>query len=89
MSKEKDVLFGVLTKAFVKSEDEINNIVYTPNGDIREDALDALLNADAERVKRIKKDAEDAAFNKGFSKAKGETLSDLESKFIKNMSEIM
>ena len=86
MSKEKDVLFGVLTKAFVKSEDEINNIVYTPNGEIREDALDALLNADAERVKRIKKDAEDAAFNKGFSKAKGETLTDLENKFKEKFS---
>lgn len=81
MSKEKDILFGVLTKAFVKSEEELNSIIYGQNGDVKEDALDSLLKMESEKIQRVKKDGVDVGFNKGYQKGQGETLEDFENKF--------
>lgn len=81
MSKEKDILFGVLTKAFVKSEEELNGIIYGQNGEVKEDALDALLKMESEKIQRVKKDGVDVGFNNGYKKGQGETLQDFENKF--------
>lgn len=81
MSKEKDILFGVLTKAFVKSEEELNGIIYGQNGEVKEDALDSLLKMESEKIQRVKKDSVDVGFNNGYKKAQAETLSDFENKF--------
>lgn len=81
MSKEKDILFGVLTKAFVKSEEELNSIIYGQNGEVKEDALDSLLKMESEKIQRVKKDSVDVGFNNGYKKAQAETLSDFENKF--------
>jgi hypothetical protein len=79
--KERDLLIGVLTKTHTKTEDELNNIIYDDKGSIRPDALDALLNTNAEKVKRIQSDAIETGFNNGYKKGTAESLSDLEKRF--------
>lgn len=77
--KEQDLLFGVLSKTLQKSPEDIKRMVY--EGDqVSETAIELLLKEDAERIKRIQKEFEIKGFDNGFSKAKGETLSEFENR---------
>ena len=75
--KESDILIGVLGKTLKKSPDELRDLIYQ-NDEISETAVENILNADAERVKRIRKDAETDGFNNGHKKGLAETMSGFE-----------
>lgn len=79
MSNEKEILFGFLTKALNKSEDEIKGIIYTDNDELNENALDTLISVDANRIKKYKEEGT-KLFDNGYKKAQKEILSDYESK---------
>jgi len=79
--KEKDLLFGVLTKALVKTDQELEQLIYDQTGELKSDALDALLSQDADRVRRIRKEADGTGFNNGYKKGTAETMTDVEKQF--------
>lgn len=59
---EKDLLTGVLTKAYNKSSEEIADLLYEKSADsdevtLKEGALDLVLDLDAKRVERLKSSA--------------------------------
>ena len=59
---EKDLLTGVLTKAYNKSSEEIAELLYDKSADsdevtLKEGALDLVLDLDAKRVERLKSSA--------------------------------
>jgi hypothetical protein len=59
---EKDLLTGVLTKAYNKSSEEISDLLYDKSADsdevtLKEGALDLVLDLDAKRVERLKSSA--------------------------------
>jgi len=60
---EKDLLTGLLTKAYNKTSEEISELLYTKPEDsdeviLREDALDLVLGLDEKRVERLKSSIE-------------------------------
>lgn len=75
--KESDILIGVLSKTLKKSPEELSELIYK-DGDISETAVENILNADAERVKRIRKEAETDGFNNGHKKGLAETMTGFE-----------
>lgn len=75
--KESDILIGVLSKTLKKSPEELSELIYK-DGDISETAVENILNADAERVKRIRKEAETDGFNNGHKKGLAETMAGFE-----------
>ena len=56
-------------------------MIYDADGNVKADAPDLLLNNDAERIKRVKKDSDATGFNNGYKKAQGEVLTDFETGF--------
>ncbi|RKX64674.1 MAG: hypothetical protein DRP42_05990 [Tenericutes bacterium] len=89
---EQELLMGVLTKSFNKTEDELAEIMYDKGEDdklvMKEDALEALLAIDETRIKRIREDVSGDAtkkFDDGYKKAQKEVLTkfekDLKTKF--------
>lgn len=75
--KESDILIGVLSKTLKKSPEELSELIYKDE-DISETAVENILNADAERVKRIRKEAETDGFNNGHKKGLAETMTGFE-----------
>jgi hypothetical protein len=77
--KETEILVGALAKMLKKDETEVKGLVY--NGEeVIETAIENVLNADAERIKRLQKEYETNGFNNGVKKATGEVLTDFEDK---------
>lgn len=77
MSKEQDLLLGVLGKTLKMSPDEVRGLIYDGE-DVSETAMEKILNADADRVKRIRKETETDAFNNGHKKGLAETMTTFE-----------
>ena len=85
---EKELLQGYLTRVHNISDDEFAELVYQESDDgdsvaIKEDALNTLIEKDANRVKRLKgdKDAVTKAFNDGAKKREAELMGKLEKDF--------
>lgn len=75
--REQEILMGVLGKTLKMSNEDVGNLIY--DGDnISETAVEKILNADAERVKRIRKEVQDESFNNGHKKGFEETMSKFE-----------
>lgn len=74
----KELLLGFLTKAYNRTEDEIAPLLY--DGDeLKENALQSLIDLDAQKVKRLKED-NTKMFDNGYKKAQKEVLTDYEKK---------
>lgn len=86
---EKTLMLNVLTKYFNKTDEELEDIIYDKDGDditLKEGVADALIDMDAERIKKIKSEVSGEGtkkFEEGFNKAKKETLT----KFEKELKE--
>lgn len=79
---EKDILTGLLTKAYNKSSDEIAELLYDKSADseevtLKEDALNLVLDLDEKRVNRLKSDV----------KPDGETLKQIHDRSLKEARE--
>lgn len=84
--EEKQVMINILTKYFNKTEEEIKELIYEEdeNGEvaIKENAADALIQLDTNRIERIRKEIGEKTKNKfdDFAKkTKREVLTSLES----------
>jgi hypothetical protein len=81
---EKDLMMGVLTKFFNKTEDEISDLIYGKDGEdvvLKEDAAEALISLDEARVKRLRDESGEGAtkkFDEGYKKAQKEVLTRFE-----------
>ena len=74
----KELLLGFLTKAYNRTEDEIASLIF--NGDeLKENALQSLIDLDAQKVKRLKEE-NTKMFDNGYKKAQKEVLTDYEKK---------
>jgi len=79
----KELLFGFLTKAYNKTEDELAPLLF--DGDeIKESALQTLIDLDANKVKRFK-DEQTKMFDNGYKKAQKEVLTDYEKKIKESL----
>ena len=81
MADEKDtaklaVLMSFVTKAYNKTETELNDIICDETG-VKQDAFENLLTLDSARVKKLKGDSQ-AMFDKGYQKAEAEIKSKAE-----------
>jgi len=77
---EKDLLKSLVGKTLNMPDDEIASI-YTEDGKLKDDALDLLVNKDADRIKALKdahKDELTKVHDKGYKKAQAESLSNFE-----------
>lgn len=71
--KEQDLLLGVLGKTLKMDSEQVKALIYDKD-DISETAMEKILNADAERIKRVRKETQDEAFNNGHKKGLSETM---------------
>jgi len=79
----KNLMLSFLTKAYNKTEDEINALIL--DGDeIKENALQSLIDLDALKVKKFK-DEQTKMFDNGYKKAQKEVLTDYENKLINTL----
>ena len=80
----KALLVGFLTKAYNKTEDEINALIF--NGDeVKDTALQSLIDLDALKVSKFKNE-QTKMFDNGYKKAQKEVLTDYEKKVKESLS---
>lgn len=86
MSSEKDVLIGAKCKEWNKTEDEVIEILYDKDEEsgeleLKDGAMDIILEYDSKRVARLREEANRGAtekFDQGYQKAQKEVLSKFE-----------
>ena len=78
---EKQLIQGLVAKTLNIANDEIASILYKEDGTLKEDAVETLVSKDAQRIQALK-DMHSAELtkihDKGYNKAKVETLSKFE-----------
>lgn len=84
MADEKDtaklaVLMSFITKAYNKTETELNELIEDETG-VKDDAFENLLTIDSSKVKKLKGDGQ-LMFDKGYQKAEAEVKSRVEKAF--------
>lgn len=82
---EKNLLFGLLTKAYTRSEQELTDLLYKKADDsdemiLRDDALDLLLDIDVQRVQNIQANTkpDKKILDDQYSRGKRETMEGFE-----------
>lgn len=78
-NEKLSVLMSFVTKAYNKTETELNDIICDETG-VKQDAFENLLTLDSARVKKLKGDSQ-AMFDKGYQKAEAEIKSKAEKTF--------
>lgn len=79
LQAENAVLMSFVTKAYNKSEDDINSLISDETG-VKTDAFENLLTLDTSKTKRLKGDGQ-LMFDKGYQKAEAEIKSKAEKSF--------
>ena len=85
---EKEILIGFLGKTLNKNEEEVSDLLYQKSEDsdevtLKEGVFDLVLNADTERVKKLKKSAKpdkdllQSKFDEGFTKGKAQVEAEM------------
>ena len=78
-NEKLSVLMSFVTKAYNKTETELNDIICDETG-VKQDAFENLLTLDSAKVKKLKGDSQ-AMFDKGYQKAEAEIKSKVEKAF--------
>jgi hypothetical protein len=73
------VLMSFITKAYNKTESELNDLISDETG-VKQDAFENLLTLDSAKVKKLKSDSQ-TMFDKGYQKAEAEIKSKAEKSF--------
>lgn len=81
---EKELLTGFLSKTLNMDATGVTSL-YNEDGSLKDDALPTLLQADVDRVQKLKPDTK-TIFQDGYKKAKSEVLTEFEKEFLEKTS---